>query len=60
MDVLPCIRLAGLPDEQRPAYIVADNRPAEHAGRDRDLLRPGPGESRDPGFHPDRCRDAGG
>ncbi len=60
MDVVPCIRLPGLPDGQRPAYIVADNRPVGHAGRDGDLLRPGPGELRDPGFHPDRCRDAGG
>ena len=31
-----------------------------HYCRDGDLLRPGPGELRDPGFHPDRCRDAGG
>ncbi len=60
MDVVPCIRLPGLPDERRPAYIAADNRPAGHAGRDGDLLRSRPGELRDPGFHPDRCRDAGG
>ena len=31
-----------------------------HYCRDGDLLRPGPGELRDPGFHPHRCRDAGG
>ncbi len=60
MDVVPCIRLPGLPGERRPAYIAADKSLAEHAGRDGDLLRPGPGELRDPGFHPDRCRDAGG
>ncbi len=34
MDVVPCIRLPGLPDEQRPAYIAADKSLAGHAGRD--------------------------
>ncbi len=44
----------------RMSSAPGDKSLAEHAGRDGDLLRPGPGESRDPGFHPDRCRDAGG
>ena len=71
MDVVPCIRLPGLPDERRPAYIAADNRPAGHTGRDQDLLRPGTrtssgparGNCATPGLgwtYPDRCRDAGG
>ena len=35
-------------------------RGQHHYCRDGDPLRPGPGELRDPGFHPHRCRDAGG
>ncbi len=50
MDVVPCIRLPGLPDERRPAYIAADKSLAGHAGRDGDLLRPGPTHSTRAGF----------
>ena len=35
-------------------------RRGNHYCRDGGLLRPGPGELRGPGFHPHRCRDAGG
>ena len=44
-----------------PVLPVPSCSPGQHHFcRDGDLLRPGPGELRDPGFHPDRCRDAGG
>jgi DNA modification methylase len=39
LDTVPCIELAHLSDAQRKAYILADNRLAEHAGWDMDLLR---------------------
>jgi len=50
MAVVPCLRLAGLTDEQRRAYIIADNKLAENAGWDDDLLRLELGELRDLGF----------
>jgi DNA modification methylase len=39
MDKVPCIELSGLTDAQRKAYILADNRLAQNAGWDNDLLR---------------------
>lgn len=39
MDVVPCIRLAHLSEAQKRAYIIADNKLAENAGWDLDVLR---------------------
>jgi len=40
MELVPCVRLTGLTDVQRKAYILADNRLAEIGGGwDTDLLR---------------------
>ena len=39
MQAVPCIRLVGLSDSQRRALILADNKLAENAGWDYDLLR---------------------
>jgi len=39
LDTVPCIRLEHLSDAQRRAYIIADNKLAENAGWDADLLR---------------------
>jgi DNA modification methylase len=50
MDVVPCLRIAGLTDEQRRAYIIADNKLAENAGWDDELLRLELGELRDLGY----------
>ncbi len=50
MEAVPCLRLAGLTDAQRRAYILADNKLAENAGWDEDLLRLELGELRDLGF----------
>lgn len=36
---VPCIELSGLTDAQRKAYILADNRLAQNAGWDNELLR---------------------
>jgi len=38
MDHVPVIRLSHLSDTERRAYVLADNRLAEHAGWDQDLL----------------------
>jgi ParB-like chromosome segregation protein Spo0J len=38
LDTVPCIRLEHLNDAQKRAYILADNRLAEKAGWDRDIL----------------------
>ena len=68
---LPCTRNSRTRTAHRVRQVAASIRrsgftgPVLFAGqhhfcRDGDLLRPGPGELRDPGFHPDRCRDAGG
>lgn len=53
MKVVPCLRLAGLTDEQRRAYIIADNKLAENAGWDEELLKLELGELRDLGFELD-------
>ena len=50
MDVVPCLRLSGLSDEQCRAYIIADNKLAENAGWDDELLRLELGELRDLGY----------
>jgi Predicted transcriptional regulators len=39
MDKVPCIKLSGLTDEQRRAYVIADNQLAEQAGWDKELLK---------------------
>ena len=39
MDSVPTIRLDHLSDAERRAYVIADNRLAELAGWDRDILR---------------------
>lgn len=39
MEAVPCIRLVGLTDAQRRALVIADNKLAENAGWDFDLLR---------------------
>lgn len=36
---VPCIRLAGLSDAQRQAYVIADNKLALNAGWDNDTLK---------------------
>ena len=38
MDIVPCIELAHLSENQKRAYILADNRLAEKAGWDFDLV----------------------
>lgn len=38
MDKVPCVRVEGLTDEQRKAYIIADNRLTELGGWDKDLV----------------------
>ena len=50
MDEVPCIELAGLTDTQRRAYIIADNRTAELAGWDNELLAIEFAELADAGF----------
>lgn len=37
-DTVPCLRLEHLSDSQRRAYVLADNRLAEKAGWDREIL----------------------
>lgn len=39
MRMVPCLRLMGLDEEQKRAYVLADNRLAEDAGWDQTLLR---------------------
>ena len=39
MTSVPCIKLTGLTAEQRRAYVIADNKLAEKAGWDEDLLK---------------------
>jgi ParB-like chromosome segregation protein Spo0J len=36
---VPCLRLAGLSEAQKRAYVIADNKLALNAGWDEDLLR---------------------
>ena len=50
MDEVPCIELAGLTDTQRRAYIIADNKTAELAGWDNELLAIEFAELADAGF----------
>lgn len=50
MKTVPCLRLAGLSEEQRRAYIIADNKLAENAGWDEELLKLELGVLRDAGF----------
>jgi len=38
MTEIPCIELDGLSDDQKRAYIIADNKLAENAGWDRNML----------------------
>ncbi|MEM6414329.1 MAG: DNA methyltransferase [Pseudomonadota bacterium] len=39
MDAVPTIRLSNMSDAQKRAYIIADNKLAENAGWDEDLLK---------------------
>ena len=39
MDLIPTIELAYLSETQRQAYIIADNKLAENAGWDPEMLR---------------------
>lgn len=39
MDAVPCIRLVGLTEAQRRAYVIADNKLALNAGWDQAMLR---------------------
>lgn len=39
MDKVPCIRLTGLSDIQKKAYVIADNKLALNAGWDTELLQ---------------------
>ena len=39
MDLIPTIELAYLSETQRQAYIIADNKLAENAGWDAEMLR---------------------
>lgn len=50
MDVVPCLRLVGLSDEQRRALVIADNKLAENATWDRELLALELGDLRNLGY----------
>ena len=50
MSQVPCLRITGLSDEQRRAYIIADNKLTLNAGWDDELLKLELGELRDLGF----------
>ena len=50
IDEIPCIELSHLTEAQKRAYILADNRLAENAGWDQDLLKLELGELQDLGF----------
>ena len=39
MEVVPCLRLSHLTEAQKRAYVIADNKLAENAGWDTDMLR---------------------
>jgi hypothetical protein len=39
MDAIPCLRLSGLTEAQKRAYVIADNKLALNAGWDDDMLR---------------------
>jgi len=39
LDTVPAVRLSGMTDAQKRAYVIADNKLAENAGWDDDLLR---------------------
>lgn len=39
LETVPCLRLSGLTDAQKRAYVIADNQLALNAGWDQDLLR---------------------
>ena len=50
MNDVPTIELSHLTDDQRRAYIIADNKLAENAGWDEELLKLELGELRDADF----------
>lgn len=50
---VPCLRITGLSEDQRRAYVIADNKLAENAGWDNELLALELGELRDNGFEMD-------
>lgn len=39
MEKVPCLKLSGLSDDERRAYVIADNKLADQAGWDKDLLK---------------------
>lgn len=39
LDVVPCLRLSHLTEAQKRAYVIADNKLAENAGWDMDILK---------------------
>lgn len=47
---VPCLRLSGMTDAQRRAYVIADNKLALNAGWDDELLALELGDLRDGGF----------
>lgn len=51
LDFLPCVIADHLTDSQRRAYVLADNRLAEDAGWDTELLKIELGELSDAGFN---------
>ena len=50
MDTVPCVTLSGLTDEQKRAYLIADNKIAANAGWDEELLKLELAELKDAGF----------
>lgn len=50
LEKVPCVRVEGLTDEQIRAYILADNRLAEDAGWDQEILKAELQELKDNGF----------
>jgi ParB-like chromosome segregation protein Spo0J len=51
MDQIPTIELAYLTETQRQAYIIADNKLAENAGWDQEMLRLELGDLKELGFN---------
>jgi len=50
IDTVPCLRFSNLTDSQIRAYVIADNKLAENAGWDRELLQLEMGELQELGF----------
>lgn len=50
LEEVPCVRLAHLTDEEKRAYLIADNRLAEKSGWDENILQAELAELLDAGF----------